>query len=641
MDSTNASTTTALTATQVADTTPTEDGRARRQRRAGAYLVAMMLLASIGAIVAPTGSTPVQAAPGVSAGGDWIDVAMGVQHVCARSAKGDVRCWGSNSSGQLGIGNTNDIGDNGGEMGNNLAPVDLGTDRTAAALAAGFSHSCAILDDASVKCWGDNSFGQLGVGNTLHLGDNANEMGDNLPTVDLGNGRTATAITAGLGHTCALLDDGTVKCWGINTIGQLGQGDFIGRGDNAGEMGDNLAPIDLGAGRTAVGISASFIHTCALLDNGLVKCWGANSGGQLGLGDTVDRGWGANQMGDSLPVAALGTGRTANSVSAGSAHTCALLDDSTVKCWGSGTFGALGYGDAAVRGDGPGEMGDNLPTVDLGTARSAVAIAAGGSHSCARLDDLSLKCWGFNTNGQLLLGDVVTRGDNVGEMGDNLPPLDFGNDRFVTAVSASVGATCAVLDTNRISCWGLNTLGQLGRGNTDAYGDDAGENAQNVGTVNVGAMLIDPAGVDSFLPARLVETRIGETTVDGLQQAIGRRAPGQVTEVQVTGRAGIDNEVDAAIVNLGIVNPADNGFAVGYPCDEPQPASSTINYRAGETIANAATIKLSATGTICIYTNRATDLILDVTSVIPFGSTVNPISAARFFETREGFQTSD
>ncbi|MEO1056876.1 MAG: hypothetical protein AAFY28_08190 [Actinomycetota bacterium] len=641
MDSTNASTATSRTATHVADAAPTGDGRKHRHRRTGAYLLALALMASVMTLMTPSGASPAQAAPGVSAGGDWIDVAMGVQHTCARSAKGEVRCWGANLSGQLGIGNTNDIGDNGGEMGNNLDPVDLGTDRTAAAVAAGFSHSCALLDDASVKCWGDNSLGQLGVGNTFHLGDNAGEMGDNLPTVDLGTGRTATAITAGFGHTCALLDDGTVKCWGLNTLGQLGQGDLIARGDNAGEMGDNLAPIDLGTGRTAVGISTSFIHTCALLDNGLVKCWGANAGGQLGLGDTAGRGGAANQMGDNLPVAPLGTGRTATSVSAASAHTCALLDDATVKCWGGGAFGALGYGDVAGRGDGPGEMGDNLPTVDLGTGRSVVAIDAGGTHSCARLDDLSLKCWGSNNNGQLLLGDAIPRGDNVGEMGDNLPALDFGDDRFVTAVTASVGSTCAVLDINRISCWGLNTRGQLGRGNTNAYGDDAGENAQTVGTVNVGSLLIDPAGVDSFLPARLVETRVGESTVDGLQQGIGRRAAGQVTEVQVTGRAGIDNEVDAAIVNLGIVNPAGNGFAVGYPCDEPQPASSTINYRAGETIANAATIKLSAIGTICIYTNRATDLILDVTSVIPFGSTVNPISPARFFDTREGFQTSD
>ncbi len=624
------------------DAVPTGGGHPGRGVRAPLVaLTALALVASVLTLINPSTSAPAHAAPGVSAGGDWVDVAIGIQHVCARTAKGEVRCWGSNTAGQLGVGNNTDVGDNAGEMGNNLEPVDLGTGRTATAIAAGFTHTCAILDDGSVKCWGLNNDGQLGVGNTFDLGDNANEMGDNLPTVDLGAGRTATAITAGLSFTCAILDDASVKCWGLNTVGQLGQGDVINRGDNAGEMGDNLAPIDLGVGRSAVGISTSFNHTCVVLDNGLVKCWGLNAAGQLGVGDTLDRGDGVNEMGDSLPAAVLGTGRTAQSVSAGSAHTCALLDDASVKCWGFGTSGALGYGDTTLRGDGPGEMGDALPTVDLGTGRSAVSIAVGGGHSCARLDDLSLKCWGSNNAGQLLQEDTVVRGDNAGEMGDNLPAPEFGDDRFVAAASAGVATTCAVLDDNRVRCWGLNTFGQLGQGNTNHYGDDAGEDAKNLPPVNIGFALVDPAGVDSFLPARLLETRAGEPTVDGLQQGIGRRTAGQVTEVQVTGRAGIDNEVEAAVVNLGIVNPEQNGFAVGYPCDEAQPASSTINYRAGETIANAATIKLSATGTICVYTHRATDLILDVTSVIPFGSTVDAITPARFFDSREEFLTTD
>ncbi|MEM9517153.1 MAG: hypothetical protein AAGA42_20060 [Actinomycetota bacterium] len=639
MDSANASTT---HSTDNVDQAPIRDGRHRRLQRARAHfisLTALALVASVFVVVAPRAGAPVHAAPGVHAGGDWVDLATGMNHTCARSANGEVRCWGSNQYGQLRRGDTTDIGDNAGEMGDNLTPVTLGGSVTE--LAAGFDHTCA-LRSSHVTCWGRNDQGQLGLGNTNDFGDNAGELGPIVPAVLLGTGRTATALAAGGKHTCALLDDGTVKCWGMNGSGQLGQGDKNHRGDGPGELGDALPPIDLGTGRTAVGITAAFAHTCALLDDGSVKCWGANFGGQLGQGDTFDRGGFAGQMGDFLPEVDLGTGRTAVSISAGSGHTCALLDDASVKCWGASSNGQLGYGDTVWRSDGPGEMGDNLPTVDVGTGRTAVTIEVGGAHSCARLDDQSFKCWGYNGNGQLLTEDVFDRGDAAGEMGDNLAALTFGPDRFVTAASAGLGHVCVVLDDNSVRCWGNNFDGVLGIGNAMNYGDNVGENGQNLPPTDLGnAFFIDPGGVDSFLPARLVETRAGEPTVDGLQQDIGRRSAGQVTEVQVTGRSGIDSEVEAAIVNLGIVNPEQDGFAVGYPCDEPQPASSTINYRAGETIANAATIKLSATGTICVYTQRATDLIFDVTSVIPFGSTVDAISPARFFESRAGFSTTD
>ena len=102
-----------------------------------------------------------------------------------------------------------------------------------------------ILDNASVKCWGRGNYGALGQGNTYDLGDGANEMGDNLSAVDLGTGRTATAISASRDHTCALLDNAAVKCWGGGWGGRLGQGNTNNLGDNANEMGDNLPAIDL------------------------------------------------------------------------------------------------------------------------------------------------------------------------------------------------------------------------------------------------------------------------------------------------------------------------------------------------------------------------------------------------------------
>ncbi|KAG2433214.1 hypothetical protein HYH02_012755 [Chlamydomonas schloesseri] len=181
-------------------------------------------------------------------------------------------------------------------------------------------------------------------------------------------------ISAGYEYTCALLDNGSVKCWGWNDDGQLGLGDTSYRGDGPGEMGDTLPAVALGTGRTATAISAGGLHTCALLDNGSVKCWGWNDAGQLGLGDTSHRGDGPGEMGNRLPAVELGTGRTATAISAGGLHTCALLDNGSVKCWGWNDYGQLGLGDTSWRGDGPGEMGNRLPAVSLGTGRTAACL---------------------------------------------------------------------------------------------------------------------------------------------------------------------------------------------------------------------------------------------------------------------------
>jgi alpha-tubulin suppressor-like RCC1 family protein len=127
-------------------------------------------------------------------------------------------------------------------------------------------------------------------------------MGDNLPAVDVGTGRTASALTGGSYHSCAILDNGSVKCWGANWYGQLGLGDSSHRGVSGGEMGDNLPALDFGSGRTAVEMALGDSHSCAMLDNGATKCWGRNFAGQLGLGDTNSRGDAPNQMGDNLPA---------------------------------------------------------------------------------------------------------------------------------------------------------------------------------------------------------------------------------------------------------------------------------------------------------------------------------------------------
>ena len=461
----------------------TTTGRRPRRRGGAAVLVVVALVAAaLAAVVTPAG--PVAAdgneAPGAPLAARSITAGGG--HTCAILPFGVVKCWGENFWGQLGYDSTAHLGDAPGEI-RALPAVNLGVGRTATAITAGINHTCALLDDATVKCWGLNSQGQLGQDSTTTLGDNPGEMAALAP-VNLGAGRTATAVTAGQVHTCALLDDATVKCWGNGNAGQLGQDSTTTLGDNPGEMAA-LAPVNLGAGRTATAITAGSSHTCALLDDATVKCWGNGGVGRLGQDSTTTLGDNPGEMAALAPVN-LGAGRTATAVTAGNAHTCALLDDATVKCWGAGDNGMLGQDSTAYLGDNPGEMAALAP-VNLGAGRTATAVTAGSFHTCALLDDATVKCWGFGAHGQLGQGSTADLGDNPGEMAA-LAPINLGAGRTATAVTTGENHTCALLDDATVKCWGRGASGQLGQDSTANLGDSPGEMAA-LGPVDLGVPL--------------------------------------------------------------------------------------------------------------------------------------------------------
>jgi cysteine-rich repeat protein len=405
---------------------------------------------------------------------------IGSVHACALFTNGSVKCWGGSQYGECGQGDNLTRGDEIDEMGSHLATVNLGTGATVAALSASAWFTCALLKSGSVKCWGQNLEGTLGLGDLVNRGDKPGQMGDNLPALDLGTGKKATAISAGADHACAILDDGTVKCWGRNSYGQLGLGDKVYHGDNPGEMGDNLPAINLGTGKKAVTISAGGFHTCALLNDGTVKCWGNNFYGQLGLGDTDDRGDAAGEMGDSLPAVNLGAGKLVVGLAAGTNHTCALLSDNTVKCWGQNDSAQLGVGDIAAHGVFAYQMGDNLPAVSLGAGKTVVELAANVSHTCARLSDDTLKCWGENYFGDLGLGDNFNRGGNLAQMGNNLPIVDLGTGKTAKSIVLGWWMTGTVLDDGTVKCWGWNAQGKLGQGDAVDRGDNPGEMGDNL-----------------------------------------------------------------------------------------------------------------------------------------------------------------
>ena len=436
-------------------------------------------------------------------------LAGGFKHSCAIIDSGAVQCWGRNSFGQLGIGSTSHMGDGANEMGDRLPVANMGSDVStygAADVGTGEHHTCVIASTTgAVKCWGRNQYGQLGLGDSLNRGEIALTMGDQLPLVQLGAGRYALNLAVGFYHTCVRLDNSKVKCWGRNDASQLGLGDASPWGDNSGEMGANLPYVSLGTGRTVLVVRAGGEHTCAILDTNQLRCWGKNAFGQLGLGDTATRGDGVGLMGDSLPLVSLPTGRAAAEIGLGFTHTCVILDNGSVVCFGENADGELGIDDVATRGDGAGEMGDALPIVALGTGRRAVALALGSWRSCALLDNARIRCWGYNEFGQAGLGDTISRGVTPGQMGDALPYVDVGSgaNQNVSAMAGGWHHTCVVLANRaQVKCFGQNDYGELGLGNTLYKGDGANEMGDYLPMVSLTTTLAPSKAPTTTIPSK-------------------------------------------------------------------------------------------------------------------------------------------
>ncbi len=346
-------------------------------------------------------------------------VAIGGGHMCALLDNRSVMCMGLGASGQLG---------NNGSMDQSV-PVyvaNLGAGRTAAALSAGFEHTCALLDNGNVSCWGNGLKGQIGNGVAL------NQLVPSQPLSFPGN-QKVVALSAGHSHTCAILDDGKVACWGAGSNGQLGNGGTL----------DSSVPLmtnSLGDNRTAKSITLGHHHTCAVLDNGSTMCWGGGSKGQLGNGGT------ANAL-SPMTIASMPIAVQAVALVAGDEHTCALLAQGSVACWGSGASGLLGGG----------ATGDSaVPQLvsSFGDGRTATALSSSHRHTCALLTDGNITCWGENTNGQ---------GGNNGNSNPMLNPTEtagFGPDTLAISLTVGHTYTCALLNTTSLSCWG--TLGVPG-----------------------------------------------------------------------------------------------------------------------------------------------------------------------------------
>ena len=274
----------------------------------------------ISGVALPTGTvtivnTTTGAALGTStlAAATQTKLSAGSSHTCSLDSVGGVSCWGANFFGQIGDGTTT----------SRLTPVPVsGLSSGVTAVSAGGRHSCALTTAGGVRCWGENSFGQLGDGTTT------NRL---TPVFVSGLSSGVAAIATNISHSCALTNAGAVLCWGDNDFGQLGDGTQF----------DRLTPgpvSGLSSGVTAISVGNS--HSCALTTTGAVRCWGLNSNGQIGDGTTITRL-------TSVPVSGLSSGVAA--ISAAGLHSCALTTAGGVRCWGFNGSGRLGDGTTTDR----------------------------------------------------------------------------------------------------------------------------------------------------------------------------------------------------------------------------------------------------------------------------------------------------
>jgi alpha-tubulin suppressor-like RCC1 family protein len=482
-------------------------------------------------------------------------IAVGGFHACALISGGSVKCWGLDGTGQLGDGGRN----------HSSVPVQVSGLTNATAITAGDFQTCALLADHSVRCWGHNGFGQLGDGTMMDRGTPVavQDIDGTTPAT------SATAVSTGSGHTCAAMADGNVKCWGDDTFNQLG--DDATPVPPATTPPPQPTPVTVhginALANPAVAITTGQEHSCALLNDGTAACWGNNESGQVGDSTTTNRKtatpvfgltsvtaltaggfdtcalssgslvcWGYNFYGQLAQYVAqrstnavAGTISKASSVSAGNGQTCAIVRNQQPVCWGRNDAGQLGnamtgadstmpspvsgitaatqvvtgnlFTCALPQGSGipmcwgandTGQLGNGstspstVPVTVTGVT-DATAVTAGGTtdssniergHACALLTDGTVWCWGRNANGQL--GD----GTNI----DASAPVEVEGLSNATAVSAGGLYTCAIRSDQTVACWGADGSGQLGDGsNTDSNTPVAVQTLTGVTSLAAGA----------------------------------------------------------------------------------------------------------------------------------------------------------
>src|SRR5690554_3326228 len=318
-------------------------------------------------------------------------------------------------------------------------------------LALGYNHSCFILSNENVSCWGSNQYGQLGHGNKTkeeiekellerrkngdviteeEIEAEQNKLSSSTPVkVKDSNGvmTGAIKISAGENHTCALLAGGNVKCWGNNSDRQLGNAELSTQGKKASSTAVDVNVADL---QGVKAISVGNTYSCALLEAGDIKCWGK-----------IPSGFSANNL---LEL----TNKKPSQLATASAHACVVTEDNQVQCWGDSS--KLGHSESEAT---------EVTGID-----NALFVSSKGSHSCALLNNGRVRCWGSNLRGQIGNGDGGSITSTV-----TIPSKNVINLSQVVSLSSGENYNCAVTQLGQVKCWGNNDNGQLGFTSTGSY----------------------------------------------------------------------------------------------------------------------------------------------------------------------------
>ncbi len=354
----------------------------------------------------------------------YVQLAEGSLHSCGLLVSGSVKCWGYNAHGQLGLGYFSE----------SVSSATLVPGLTnVASLVIDGAVSCAVLVSGPVKCWGFNLNGELGLG---YVSGEYPSYGVSSPTLVPGLTDVASLVL-GRDRTCAVLISGSVNCWGANSLGQLG----LGYNSTSAPYGVPSPTLVPGLTDVAYIIMGTF-HSCAVLVYGSAKCWGYNFYGQLGLG--------YNSESVSSPTLVPGVTDVASLVVGGDA-SCAVLVSGSVKCWGDNSYGQLGLGYTS----------ESVSSPTLVPELTHVVSLVSGNHSwCAVLVSGSVNCWGYNYYGQLGLGYTSY---------SVYSPALVTELTHVASLVSGGNSWCAVSVSGSVNCWGSNPFGELGLGYTSNY----------------------------------------------------------------------------------------------------------------------------------------------------------------------------
>ena len=528
------------------------------------------------------------------------------QHTCVRDTADRLVCFGDNLSGQSG-------GEPGGQP---TAPTVLTSVGTVGAISAASGTSCGVDTNDDVQCVSDPDFTDQAFSTPITAYDRDQASGP---------------------PTSCVVTSGDVWCWGEGDLGQLGDGNGT----------DSSTPVQAsfpGGTAAAVDVVTDGRTTCSRHSDGATFCWGANQAGQIGDDTQTQR---------NTPTAPTGLPAGAVDIDVDGSTTCVALTNGEAWCWGLSSYGKIGDSSSNE---------DRFTPVKVFESADAVIVAVTDDNACYGTSAGAVWCWGSRWSGVVGDGNADPGASGPGSREEE--PVEI-TDFTADALDGDGDVMCA-LDGTDVWCWGDNVKGQAGQNNfaadpvevalsgpsastttsstelattTSPTSPPSSDSSTSTTEPSDGSTTSVPgsADVDLFVPigpARLLDTRPGAGTDDGIQAGVGRLAAGGQITVDVGGRVGIPDDALAVVVNITAVRADGVGYVTAHPCLSPPPTTSSLNYTSGVNLGNEVVAELDDAGNLCLFTASGTHLTVDVVAYLPAGAPYAAVGPLRLADTR-------